>query len=106
VADANLFVMSSREEGLGTAVLDAMALGIPVASTAAGGLPEMLGEGAGVLAQAQDPEALATAVARLLAEPGLAHSVVERAAEAVQGFTSARMAEAVRSVYRSCCPFP
>jgi len=106
VADADLFVMSSREEGLGTAVLDAMALGIPVASTAAGGLPEMLGEGAGVLAQAQDPEALATAVARLLAEPGLAHSVVERAAEAVQGFTSARMAEAVRSVYRSCCPFP
>lgn len=106
VADADLFVMSSREEGLGTAVLDAMALGIPVASTAAGGLPEMLGEGAGVLAQAQDPEALATAVARLLAEPGLAHSVVERAADAVQGFTSARMAEAVLSVYRSCCPFP
>jgi len=106
VADADLFVMSSREEGLGTAVLDAMALGIPVASTAAGGLPEMLRGGAGVLAQSQDPGALAVAVARLLAEPGLAQSVAERAAEAVQHFTSARMAEAVRSVYRSCGPFP
>jgi glycosyltransferase involved in cell wall biosynthesis len=106
VADADLFVMSSREEGLGTSVLDAMGLGIPVASTAAGGLPEMLRDGAGVLAPPQDPEALAAAVARLLAEPGLASAVVDRAAEAVQGFTSARMAEAVRSVYRSCCPFP
>jgi glycosyltransferase involved in cell wall biosynthesis len=105
VADANVFVMSSREEGLGTAVLDAMALGIPVASTTAGGLPEMLQDGAGVLAPPQDPERLAGAVARLLAEPGLAHAVSERASVAVQHFTSARMAEAVRSVYRSCCPF-
>ncbi len=47
IADADLYVMSSREEGLGTSVLDAMARGIPVASTSAGGLPEMLHEGAG-----------------------------------------------------------
>ena len=106
VADANLFVMSSCEEGLGTAVLDAMALGIPVASTTAGGLPEMLQDGAGVLAPPQDPQGLAEAVARLLAEPGLGRAVSERASVAVQRFTSARMAEAVRSVYRSCCPFP
>ena len=106
VADADLFVMSSREEGLGTAVLDAMALGIPVASTTAGGLPEMLGGGAGVLAPPGDPAALAEAVARLLTEPGLASSVAARATEAVECFTAARMAEAVRSVYRSCVPFP
>ena len=46
IADADVYVMSSREEGLGTSVLDAMARGIPVASTSAGGLPEMLHEGA------------------------------------------------------------
>jgi glycosyltransferase involved in cell wall biosynthesis len=106
VADADLFVMSSREEGLGTSVLDAMALGIPVASTAAGGLPEMLQNGAGVLAPPRDPDALAHAVARVLAEPGLARALAERASSAVEGFTAARMAEAVRSVYRSCGPFP
>ena len=39
IADADVYVMSSNQEGLGTSVLDAMALGIPVASTAAGGLP-------------------------------------------------------------------
>lgn len=102
VADADFFVMSSREEGLGTSVLEAMALGIPVASTTAGGLPEMLKDGAGVLAPPGDPDALADAVARLLSEPGLARTVTQRATVAVQRFTAARMAEAVRTVYRSC----
>jgi glycosyltransferase involved in cell wall biosynthesis len=106
VADADCFVMSSREEGLGTSVLDAMALGTPVASTTAGGLPEMLQDGAGVLAPPNDPVALADAVARLLTEPGLALQVGRRATTAVERFTARRMAEAVRSVYRSCVPFP
>ncbi len=106
VADADCFVMSSREEGLGTSVLDAMALGTPVASTTAGGLPEMLQDGAGVLAPPNDPHALAYAVARLLTEPGLALEVAGRATVAVEQFTARRMAEAVRSVYRSCVSFP
>jgi glycosyltransferase involved in cell wall biosynthesis len=105
IADANLFVMSSREEGLGTSVLEAMALGVPVASTSAGGLPEMLGDGAGVLTPPSDPAALADAVARLLSEPDLARSVVRRARAVAERFSAARMAEAVLSVYRSCDPF-
>ena len=106
IADADCFVMSSRDEGLGTSVLEAMALGIPVASTAAGGLPEMLRDGAGLLVPAADPEALAAAVGRLLSEPLLVRGLVAQAAATVQGFTAARMAEAVRSVYRSLVPFP
>ena len=106
IADASCFVMSSREEGLGTSVLEAMALGIPVASTTAGGLPEMLRAGAGLLVPPADPAALAAAVARLLSEPGLAREVASKGSIAVQGFTAERMAEAVRSVYRSLIPFP
>ena len=98
--------MSSKEEGLGTAVLDAMALGIPVASTSAGGLPEMLKGGAGVLAPPHDPEALADAVARLLLAPDFARETARLATVAVERFTARRMAEAVRSVYRSCVSFP
>jgi glycosyltransferase involved in cell wall biosynthesis len=104
IADADLFVMSSREEGLGTSVLDAMARGIPVASTSAGGLPEMLHHGAGVLAPPRDPEALAGAVQRLLCDADLRRRVVERASKEVERFTAERMAAEVRAVYRSCAP--
>jgi glycosyltransferase involved in cell wall biosynthesis len=106
IADADCFVMSSRDEGLGTSVLDAMALGIPVASTAAGGLPEMLHDGAGLLVAVADPEALAAAVARLLGDADLARTVAAQAGQVVHQFTAARMAASVRSVYRSCVPFP
>ena len=106
IADANCFVMSSREEGLGTSVLEALALGIPVASTTAGGLPEMLHGGAGLLVPPADPAALAEAVARILSEPGLAREMSSKGSMAVQDFTAERMAEAVRSVYRSLVSFP
>jgi len=106
IADADCFVMSSRDEGLGTSVLEAMALGIPVASTSAGGLPEMLQGGAGLLVAPSDPVALADAVARLMSDPLLVRSLVTRARTTVRGFTAARMAEAVRSVYRSLVSFP
>ncbi|MFL5493464.1 MAG: glycosyltransferase [Gemmatimonadales bacterium] len=106
IAEADVFVMSSREEGLGTTVLEAMALGIPVASTAAGGLPEMLGEGAGRLVSPGDAKALAEAVERLLRDPGGRAAVVARASEVVLRFTAARMADQMASVYRSCVPFP
>jgi glycosyltransferase involved in cell wall biosynthesis len=105
VADADVFVMSSRDEGLGTSVLDAMALGIPVASTTAGGLPEMLEGGAGVLARPGRPDELAAAVAQLVADPAFARETAARATRAVERFTAARMAEAVRGVYRSSVPF-
>jgi glycosyltransferase involved in cell wall biosynthesis len=104
IGEADLFVMSSREEGLGTSVLDAMARGIPVASTTAGGLGEMLGGGAGLLVPPANPEALADAIARILGDPALRSALVDRAGEAVQHFTAERMAGEVLTVYRSCAP--
>jgi glycosyltransferase involved in cell wall biosynthesis len=101
IADADLFVMSSREEGLGTAVLDAMALGIPIASTSAGGLPELLGNEAGLLVPPRDPGALASAVARILDDPELRQRLTGRAGTEVLRFSDRRMAEEVGSVYRS-----
>jgi glycosyltransferase involved in cell wall biosynthesis len=104
IADADLYVMSSREEGLGTSVLDAMARGIPVASTSAGGLPEMLHQGAGILVPPRDPDALAGAVGRILSDAELRRGLVEQASRVVERFSAERMAAEVRSVYRSCAP--
>jgi glycosyltransferase involved in cell wall biosynthesis len=104
IADADLFVMSSREEGLGTSVIDALARGIPVASTSAGGLPEILSGGAGLLVPPEQPTALAEAVAGLVADPGLRRELQSRGRVTAQRFSAQRMAGAVRSVYRSCVP--
>lgn len=105
IADANVFVMSSRDEGLGTSVLDAMALGIPVASTSAGGVPEMLADGAGLLVPPGDPVALAGAVSQILDDCALRRSLTETARAAVRRFSADRMAAEVRNVYRSCAHF-
>jgi glycosyltransferase involved in cell wall biosynthesis len=104
IADADIYVMSSREEGLGTSVLDAMAVGIPVASTSAGGLPEMLHEGGGILVPPRNPDALARAVRRILCDGELRKRLVEQASRTVESFSAERMAGEVLTVYRSCAP--
>lgn len=106
IADADVYVMSSSQEGLGTAVLDAMALGIPVASTAAGGLPEVLGDESGLLVPPGDFAALADAVRRIVTDSTVRTALIDRASIAVRRFTARRMADDVVSVYRSCASFP
>ncbi len=101
IASADVFVMSSKEEGLGTSVLDAMALGVPIAATSGGGIPEMLSNGAGLLSAPRDHLALAHSVDRLLREPVLRESIRRTASERVERFSATAMANGVLSVYRS-----
>jgi glycosyltransferase involved in cell wall biosynthesis len=99
IRHATLFVMSSKEEGLGTTVLDAMALSVPIVATRAGGIPEMLDGGNGSLVPIQDPGALADAARALLADPATAARQAASALRAVEDFSDAAMARGVRSVY-------
>ncbi|MCE9501408.1 MAG: glycosyltransferase, partial [Leptospira sp.] len=56
----HIFTLTSKEEGLGTAVLDAMACGLPVVATRGGGIVEMLQDKKGaLLAQVKDIGSLA-----------------------------------------------
>ena len=74
-AAADLLVVPSRAETYGLVVGEALAAGVPVLATAAGGLPEALGSTAdgmpGLLIPPEDPAALATALARWLTDDGL-----------------------------------
>lgn len=72
---ALFFVLSSDEEGLGLVILEAMACGLPVVSTACGG-PETAveHERTGLLVPTNDAEALSAAMGRLLSSPSLCAS--------------------------------
>ena len=68
----DVFAMSSVTEGLGSAMLDAMACGTPVVATRAGGIPEAVTDGQeGLLVPPEDPRALAGAIVRLLRDADL-----------------------------------
>ena len=64
-AGARAFVLPSRYEGFGLTVLEAMAAGTPVVASDRTALPETVGD-AGLLADPDDPEAIAGAVARAI----------------------------------------
>lgn len=67
---ADLFVMSSVTEGLGSTLLDAMAMGLAVVGTTAGGIPEAVEDGVtGVLVPPGDSAALGAAIVRVLRDP-------------------------------------
>ncbi len=70
LAAADIFVLPSLTEALPTVVAEAMAAGLPIVATTVGGIPEMVSHGeAALLVPPADPEALAAAVLRLLANP-------------------------------------
>lgn len=97
---ADLFVLSSYLEGLGTSVLDAMAAGLPVVATEVGGVPEVVRHGeTGLLVPPRDPEALAGAMSRLAGDPALRDSMGRAGRALAREFGADRTAGATRALY-------
>jgi glycosyltransferase involved in cell wall biosynthesis len=67
---ADLLVATSRHEGFGVPVLEAMSWGLPVVANEAGALPEVVGDG-GLLVDAENPYALAGAAVRAAGDGAL-----------------------------------
>jgi len=96
---ASLLVQPSLEEGFGLPVLEAMTLGVPVVAANRGALPEVLG-GAGTLVEADDPEAMANAMERLVDQSPLAASHAALGIERAKQFSWLQTAERVVEAYR------
>jgi glycosyltransferase involved in cell wall biosynthesis len=101
IAAGDLFVLSSSQEGLGTSILDAMALGVPVVATTAGGIPELITPGTGLLSPPRDSPALAESVRRVLQDTQLREALSVAGRRRAQEFTGERMAAGLLQVYRS-----
>lgn len=84
---AHIFLNSSRVDNQPVSMLEALACGLPVVSTAVGGIPFMVTNGEDALLAGDDDDAsLADHILRLLAEPELAARLVERGHLRVRSF--------------------
>lgn len=101
LAASDVFAMASDYEGNPLSVLEAMAAGLPVVSTAVGGIPELVEDGrSGILVKAGDGEALSRAMIRLLDAPDETAALGARSAEtAAARFDVSVMARAYEALF-------
>ena len=98
---ADVFVLSSDYEGNPLAVMEAMAAGKPVVSTAVGGVPELVEGGCGLLVAPGDARALSEAMGYMLENAGARLSMGEAsAARALERFELRVMTEAYERLYK------
>jgi glycosyltransferase involved in cell wall biosynthesis len=84
VQGQDVLIAPSRAEPLGVAPIEAQALGRPVVASRVGGLPEVVLDGeTGILTRPGDHEAIAGAIARLVADPVTARGMGTRGREHV-----------------------
>lgn len=68
---ADVFVLPSYTEGFPNVVIEAMALGLPIIATSVGAIPEMIGDGRGVLVPPKDIDLLSKALTGLFSDEAL-----------------------------------
>jgi glycosyltransferase involved in cell wall biosynthesis len=89
VAGAEAALLSSDWENLPHSAVESLSVGVPVVSTAVGGVPEVVRDGEnGLLVPPGRPDALAEAIRRILEEPGLRERLAAGAKPSVAAISS------------------
>ena len=97
----DVFVMPSRQEGLGISVMEAQAAGLPVVASRVGGIPSLIEQGkTGFLVETENSDQLAETVIKLLKDPYKAREIGTAARKFIEHNHSAdRMIEKTLNVY-------
>jgi glycosyltransferase involved in cell wall biosynthesis len=103
LAAMDLYVISSRREGLPVALIEAMMAAKPIVATAVGGIPEALSQGKeGLLVEAGNQAALAEAILTLMDDPARRQRMGERArAKARARYSAEAILETLEATYAS-----
>jgi hypothetical protein len=97
---ASMFVYITRSEGLGSAALLAMNLGVPVIASKVGGLAEVFDDGISGLFVKNEPPEIAKAMRRLLGNRALAERLIEGGRERIADrFTPRHLLEGTQAAY-------
>ena len=99
---SDVFLFPSLYEGLGIALIEAMAAGCASVATRTGPLAEVINDGVdGLLVAPRDPNALAQAVCELLANPDRRSLIGKAARTSAERFQPQRSAEKLTAIYES-----
>lgn len=96
----DVFVLSSLNEGMGKAVLEAMASRIPVAATEVGGVCNLVeNQKTGLLCPPKDPASLSETILLLLENKDFCRQLAEEAFKTVFNFTAEKMVQEIETLY-------
>lgn len=101
----DVFTLASSDEGLPVALMEALALGLPVVATSAGGVTEAIEHGReGLLVSPRNAVGLADALLKTARDPGLRQELASRASDRALDYDIGQAVVRIEAVYRSLLP--
>jgi glycosyltransferase involved in cell wall biosynthesis len=101
IARADVFALTSRYEGFGNVLVEAMACGVPVVATRSPGTTDIVRDGVdGLLVDRHEPEAVAAALARVLGDEALRQRLAAAARIGAARFALPVIAREYEAVFR------
>jgi glycosyltransferase involved in cell wall biosynthesis len=99
--NVDMLVLPSLYEDLSSALIEAMAAGLPVVATRVGGTADLVHDGVnGLLVAPRDPAALAAAISRVLADPAAAAGLAAAARHTADAYAWPGLARKVLEIYK------
>lgn len=99
--EVDIFLFTSKEEGFGSTLLDAMLYGVPIVTTSAGGIPEMIVDNKnGLMCPVGDDECLSKNIIALIENKSLSDSIISNEQQDVTRFSAQNMASKTLLIYQ------